>query len=213
MAEGAGFMGRMKVNAYSGAAAGVVNSEVDGLMHGRQVGLGELALNTAGWTAGNIAFGEALHGLGKVGSKFLPQAKINEINLGNLSNMTQQEAAALKEKITAMRADISATRKTAETAEATVTPAEPAAKTGRDAAEPRVVNEHDGHGHEHGGARKPYVSIVEEGAVIDPAKPTRIEPGESARVKPADAAVEPIDGTRGENALPTMRVAVAPKEE
>lgn len=212
MAEGAGFMGRLKVNGYSGAAAGAVNSEVDGLMHGRQVGLGELALNTAGWTVGNIAFGEGLHGLGKVGSKFFPQAKINEVSLGNLSNMTPQEAAALKQQMTAMRAEMAASRKSGETAEATVTPAEPGAKTGRDVTEPRVVNEHDGHGHSHGGARKPYVSVVEEGAIIDPLKPGRIEPGESARVKAGETTGEPIDGARGENSLPTMRMAVAPKE-
>ena len=117
MAEGTGFMGRMKMNAYSGAAAGAVNSEVDGLMHGRQVGLGELALNTAGWTIGNVAFGEALHGLGKVGAKYFPQAKVNEIQLGNLSNMKVEEVAALRSQLNAMKTE--AARAKGATAEAT----------------------------------------------------------------------------------------------
>ncbi len=212
MAEGTGFMGRLKVNGYSGAAAGAVNSEVDGLMHGRQVGLGEMALNTAGWTVGNIAFGEGLHGLGKVGAKFFPQAKINEINLGNLSNMTPQEAAALKQQITAMKTEMAAARKDGTVAAETVVAAEAGGKGVRtDVAETRIA-ETDGHGHEHGGARKPYVSVVEEGAVVDPLKPGRIEPGEAATARPREVTGEPIDGARGEHSLPTMRMAVAPKE-
>lgn len=60
-----GFVGRAKMNAISGGAAGVVNSQMDGWTHGRQAGLGETAVNTLGWAAGNVAFGEAFHGLGK----------------------------------------------------------------------------------------------------------------------------------------------------
>lgn len=211
MAEGTGFMGRMKMNAYSGAAAGVVNSEVDGLMHGRQVGLGEMALNTAGWTIGNVAFGEALHGLGKVGAKYFPQAKVDEIQLGNLSNMKPEEVAALRSQLTAMKAEMAQARSNGSAAEATVTSGESAANGKLSTVvEARSHTEPDGH--VHGGQRGDFKSLVEEGAVVDPTNPRRIQPGESTRVETEVNGGEPVDGTRGETALPNMRVAVAPKE-
>ncbi len=216
MAEGTGFMGRMKMNAYSGAAAGAVNSEVDGLMHGRQVGLGELALNTAGWTIGNVAFGEALHGLGKVGAKYFPQAKVNEIQLGNLSNMKVEEVAALRSQLNAMKTE--ATRAKGATAEATTGAGEQAVVAGkgqpaevRATTEVRAHSEHDGHSH--GRPDKNYAGVVEEGAAVDLANPRRVQPGETVKVEAAEVnGGRAVDATRGENSLPSMRVAVTPKE-
>lgn len=105
MAE-AGMVGRMKMNAYSGAAAGVVNSQFEGWTHGRQAGLGETLVNTAGWTVGNVAFGEAFHGLGKLGKQYFPNLNnMGETSLaGNLA-MKPQEAAALRQQLSAMKAE------------------------------------------------------------------------------------------------------------
>ena len=215
MAEGAGWAGRMKMNAYSGAAAGAVNSEVDGLMHGRQVGLGEMALNTAGWTIGNVAFGEALHGLGKVGAKYFPQAKekVGEIQLGNLSNMTPQEAASIRSQVAAMRAEMAKGKTSTAAAEHAPQDAEALARVkaaSKGEVDARKPGEHDGHDHGHG-RRGDFKSVVEEGEIVDPANPRRILPGENARVTEVNGG-EPVDATRGETVLPSMRVAVTPKE-
>lgn len=213
MAEGTGVMGRLKMNAYSGAAAGMVNSEVDGLMHGRQVGLGEMALNTAGWTLGNMAFGEALHGLGKVGAKYFPQAKVDEIQLGNLTNMKPGEAAALRSQLNAMKAEMAQARTNgAAAAESSVAAGETATNSRLSGvAEARSHTDPDGHTHAH--ADKNYASIVEEGATVDLANLPRLKPGESVKVDRAEVnGGQAVDATRAENVLPTMRVAVAPKE-
>lgn len=218
MAEGTGFMGRMKMNAYSGAAAGAVNSEVDGLMHGRQVGLGEMAVNTAGWTLGNVAFGEALHGLSVASKKFMPNHVPFEASLSNMSGLKDWEVTLMRRDIQAARAKL-ATGRDAAAAQGTVAEAAVAGEHGainkgqlaevRATAEGRAHSEHDGHSH--GANRGDFKSFVEEGDAVNLANPRRLQPGENARVAEVNAG-EPVDATRGENVLPSMRVAVAPKE-
>lgn len=221
MAEGTGFMGRMKMNAYSGAAAGAVNSEVDGLMHGRQVGLGEMATNTAAWTLGNVAFGEALHGLGAASKKFMPKHEPFEASVSNMSGLKDWEVTVMKRDIEAARAKVAASTgasteaaaSTGATAEATVMrsvanePQDPKLLEGVRAASKGHVED----GHSHGAGKGDFKSVVEEGAAVDPANPRRLQPGESAKVTEVNGG-EPVDGARGENTLPAMRVAVAPKE-
>lgn len=105
MAE-AGMVGRMKMNAYSGAAAGVVNSQFEGWTHGRQAGLGETLVNTAGWTVGNVAFGEAFHGLGKMSKQFFPNLNMGETSVAGQLGLRPEEAAnlaAIKREAAALR--------------------------------------------------------------------------------------------------------------
>ncbi|MCC6979914.1 MAG: hypothetical protein IT343_16470 [Candidatus Melainabacteria bacterium] len=109
MAE-AGMMGRIKMNAASGAAAGVVNSQLEGWTHGRQAGLGETALNTAGWMVGNVAFGEAFHGFGKLGKQFFPNLNMGETSLASNLAMKPEEAAAIRQNLAAMKAEAAAMR-------------------------------------------------------------------------------------------------------
>ncbi len=101
-----GFVGRLKANSISGAAAGVVNSELDGLTHGRQVGVGEMALNTAGWMAGNVLFGEAINGAGKLGNKFFPNLNLGDNTVGKISGAKPEDLAALRQQLAGMKADM-----------------------------------------------------------------------------------------------------------
>lgn len=60
-----GFLSRVKANAISGGSAGLVHSQLDAWTHGRTAGVEDTLMNTAGWAAGNIAFGEGAHWFGK----------------------------------------------------------------------------------------------------------------------------------------------------
>jgi len=109
MAE-AGFIGRVKMNAASGAAAGVVNSQFEGWTHGRQAGVSETLINTAGWTLGNVAFGELFHGAAKVGSKYFPNLAKGDTSIGGTLAMKPEEAAMLRQHMSAMKAEAAALR-------------------------------------------------------------------------------------------------------
>ncbi|HEY9718310.1 MAG TPA: FAD-dependent oxidoreductase [Trichormus sp.] len=57
--------GRMKLNALSGAAAGMVNTNVDAWTHGRVASAKDTVINGAGFAVGNVLTSEALHGVGR----------------------------------------------------------------------------------------------------------------------------------------------------
>jgi hypothetical protein len=222
LAEGTGFVGRLKVNGYSGAAAGVVNSQLDGWTHGRQAGVGETLLNTLAWTGGNIAFGEAFHGLGKAGAKYFPNFNLGETNLAGSMKLNPSDEAAIKEAVERFRSGKVARQESASTAETAATAEQTTTNGGRvqtaeqttppteRLAEVRAATEHDGHSH---GRDPNFKSVVEEGDAVDLNAPRRIiDPADAKVVKDGAVKGEPIDGTRGEDGLRTMKVAVAPKD-
>ena len=59
------FAGRMKLNALSGGVAGMVNTNMDALTHGRVASVGDTLMGGAGFAVGNVVTAEAFHGLGK----------------------------------------------------------------------------------------------------------------------------------------------------